>query len=199
MEKASVTPQRETFIPFRRRELIKLCLDDNRLDTESTAPFEDFCEILAAFYHFRAHALLERLKENYTPFNPDREHRQLEELPEAGLQESAELLATGVTDLLEKASIGDLIGFIESRKPGEIPVAAEIGRLAVLPEDGLWNAVHYQTEHISEFGKQLLGFPAFGDVPNHRQDEHLAVELEAGGGDLYRDLSAPGTQAGQSV
>jgi hypothetical protein len=76
----------EAFIPFRRSELIDLCLADRQLDERAGVQFREFCEILAAFYHLRAHAQLERLKEHYAPFDPDAETRPLqrpsvEELP----------------------------------------------------------------------------------------------------------------------
>ncbi len=86
MTAAASSKSLEAFIPFRRSELIELCLADRQLDERAGLQFREFCEILAAFYHFRAHAQLERLKEHYAPFDPDAETRPLqcpsaEELP----------------------------------------------------------------------------------------------------------------------
>jgi len=38
--------------------------------------FRDFCNILAAYYHFKLHRSLEKLKSNFVPFNPDLENYQ---------------------------------------------------------------------------------------------------------------------------
>lgn len=62
---------RGAFIPYRRSDLIKLCLAENKLPQEQAEQFRQFCDLLTAFYHFKFHAYLERLKDNYAPFNPD--------------------------------------------------------------------------------------------------------------------------------
>ncbi len=62
---------REAFIPYRRSNLIELCLDDGQLPNDKVQQFRDFCTLLSAYYHFKFHAYLERLKDNYDPFNPD--------------------------------------------------------------------------------------------------------------------------------
>ena len=62
---------REAFIPYRRSDIIKLCLKDGQLNTADTQKFTDFCEILSSYYHFRFHKTLERIKDNYVPFNPN--------------------------------------------------------------------------------------------------------------------------------
>lgn len=67
----AVYQNREAFIPFTRQELISLCLSDNFLSPAQESEFQDFCQILAAYYHFKFHRYLENIKVNYTPFNPD--------------------------------------------------------------------------------------------------------------------------------
>lgn len=62
---------REAFIPCRRSDIIKLCLQDGQLNTADTRKFQDFCEILSSYYHFRFHKTLEVIKDNYVPFNPN--------------------------------------------------------------------------------------------------------------------------------
>ena len=62
---------RESFIPYSRADLIKLCLEDRPLNKNEAGKFRDFCEILAAYYHFKFHRTLEVIKENFEPFNPD--------------------------------------------------------------------------------------------------------------------------------
>ncbi|MGB3759327.1 MAG: DUF3754 domain-containing protein [Rivularia sp. (in: cyanobacteria)] len=63
--------KREAFIPYRRSDIIKLCLDDGQLNAAETQKFKDFCEILSSYYHFRFHKTLEVIKDNYVPFNPN--------------------------------------------------------------------------------------------------------------------------------
>lgn len=66
-----VYENREAFIPYPRTDIIKLCLEDGRLNTADAQKFQDFCQILSAYYHFRFHKTLEIIKENYVPFNPN--------------------------------------------------------------------------------------------------------------------------------
>ncbi|MEB3340678.1 hypothetical protein [Okeania sp.] len=66
-----VSQKREAFIPYSRRDIIELCLQDGKLPQYSLQKFRDFCSILLAYYHFKLHKKLEVLKESYAPFNPD--------------------------------------------------------------------------------------------------------------------------------
>ncbi|AFY57827.1 Protein of unknown function (DUF3754) [Rivularia sp. PCC 7116] len=68
---AEESANREAFIPYRRSDIIKLCLDDGRLNAAEAQKFKDFCEILSSYYHFRFHKTLETIKDNYVPFNPN--------------------------------------------------------------------------------------------------------------------------------
>ena len=55
---------RESFIPFRRTDIINLCLEDGKLQGKDVQLFQDFCDILTAFFHFRFHNTLENIKDN---------------------------------------------------------------------------------------------------------------------------------------
>lgn len=61
----------EAFIPYRRTDIIELCLQDGQLDAADAEKFQDFCQILSAYYHFRFHQTQEIIKDNYVPFNPN--------------------------------------------------------------------------------------------------------------------------------
>ncbi|NET69598.1 MAG: DUF3754 domain-containing protein [Sphaerospermopsis sp. SIO1G2] len=61
----------EAFIPHTRKDIIKLCLEDGKLNQLDSQKFQEFCQILTAYYHFRFHHTLEVIKENYIPFNPN--------------------------------------------------------------------------------------------------------------------------------
>lgn len=76
----AVYTDREAFIPYRRADLIDLCLEDGRLSPGQAQEFKRFCEILSAYYHFKFHAFGETLKQNYIPFDPN-EDQQLRVSP----------------------------------------------------------------------------------------------------------------------
>lgn len=61
----------ERFIPFRRSDIINMCLEDGRLEASDTNAFKSFCELLCGIFHYRMHKSLETLKDCYAPFNPD--------------------------------------------------------------------------------------------------------------------------------
>ncbi|MCC5606324.1 DUF3754 domain-containing protein [Nostoc sp. CHAB 5834] len=67
----AVSENREAFIPYTRSDIIKLCLQDGQLDEADAKKFQDFCQILIAYYHFHFHKTLEVIKDNYIPFNPN--------------------------------------------------------------------------------------------------------------------------------
>ena len=75
----AVSENREAYIPYRRTDIIDLCLKDGQLDTADTETFKDFCQILSAFYHFRFHKTLEIIKDNYVVFNPSADVQPLNE------------------------------------------------------------------------------------------------------------------------
>lgn len=62
---------KESYIPISRQELIELCLEDGNLMGDKPQQFREFCQILAAYYHFCYHEHFERIKDNFRPFNPE--------------------------------------------------------------------------------------------------------------------------------
>ncbi len=100
----AVYEDREAFIPYRRTDLIELCLEDGELAAADVQKFRDFCSILSAYYHFQFHASLERLKDNYAPFDPDAETKSLIELtPEERASREAKMV-TDFKTILERAN-----------------------------------------------------------------------------------------------
>ena len=63
---------RERLIPFRKSDLIEMCVRDGRLDPADHTSFREFCRLLASTLHFEFHERLEGLKDAYAPFNADR-------------------------------------------------------------------------------------------------------------------------------
>lgn len=95
---------REAFIPYRRTDLIELCLEDGQLDAVEAQKFREFCSILSAYYHFQFHGYLESLKDNYAPFDPDADTKCRVE-PTSQEQTAMEsMLVADFKSILEKAN-----------------------------------------------------------------------------------------------
>ena len=74
-----INGQREAFIPYRRADIINLCLAEELLDPKATEEFRSFCQILVAYYHYQFHDDLEAIKDNYIVFNPNTDVQPLYE------------------------------------------------------------------------------------------------------------------------
>lgn len=100
----AVDEDREAYIPYRRTDLIELCLEDGQLAVADVQKFRDFCFLLSAYYHFQFHAFLERLKDNFAPFDPDADTKSLIKLtPEERASMEAKLVAD-FKKILERAN-----------------------------------------------------------------------------------------------
>ncbi|NER36365.1 MAG: DUF3754 domain-containing protein [Oscillatoria sp. SIO1A7] len=100
----AVYENREAFIPYRRADIIELCLEDGQLPSSDLQKFREFCEILSAYFHFKFHQTLEVLKDNFAPFNPDADTKlRIEPSPEARQQMAAKL-ASAFHNLLQSAN-----------------------------------------------------------------------------------------------
>lgn len=86
--------ERTRFIPFRKRDIVTMILDDGRLKTEEdSSDFKRLCEIMESLFHFEFHRLLEKLKDAYYPINPDVEKNTVPS-PEMIDQANTELFST---------------------------------------------------------------------------------------------------------
>ena len=100
----AVYQNREAFIPYTRQGLIDLCLSDDRLNDTEKEQFKEFCQILAAYYHFKFHSYLENIKYNYTLFNPDESAINENAYKLSDKPKMAENLIKDFTTILEKAN-----------------------------------------------------------------------------------------------
>lgn len=66
---------RNRFIPFRKTDVVEMCVRDSKLSGQAQASFREFCRILESLIHFEFHRQVETLKECYAPFNPDADTR----------------------------------------------------------------------------------------------------------------------------
>lgn len=68
----------ETFIPYRRSDLLEMCLNDQGLPKREHGNFRNFCRLLFASYHYQFLQVREILKDDFAPINPDTDTRQPE-------------------------------------------------------------------------------------------------------------------------
>lgn len=110
---------REAFIPYRRSDIIKLCLDDGRLNDAETQKFKDFCEILSSYYHFRFHKTLEVIKDNYVPFNPNADVEALVPPSFEQYDRMESTVVDGFEHILERANYIKLPEYVVKQSLGE--------------------------------------------------------------------------------
>lgn len=96
--------EREAFIPYSREELIKMCVADEKLSVKDQQLFCQFCEILAAYYHFQFHHISEKIKANYAPFNPDHESEYATHYTSEQLAKMEEEVVKSFQEILEQAN-----------------------------------------------------------------------------------------------
>lgn len=87
------------FIPFRRRDIVEMCLQRNRLSAEAD-DFRQLSYMLGQIFHFEFHQVIEALKNAYTDFDPDSDMRN----PDLGEARQTESFVQLLDGLLEKAN-----------------------------------------------------------------------------------------------
>jgi hypothetical protein len=87
------------FIPFRRQDIVDMCLRDARTGVEEEK-FRQLAHMLEQIFHFEFHRVIEGLKNAYADLDPDQDTRRLG-LPGAG---DAPAFVDLLDGLLEKAN-----------------------------------------------------------------------------------------------
>jgi len=87
------------FIPYRRRDIVEMCLQDKRL-TATADDFRQLSYMLDQIFHFEFHQVIEALKNAYADLDPDTDTRS-PDIGETGASDSFVQLLDG---LLEKAN-----------------------------------------------------------------------------------------------
>jgi hypothetical protein len=87
------------FIPFRRRDIVEMCLQRNRLSAEAD-DFRQLSYMLGQIFHFEFHQVIEALKNAYTDLDPDSDMRN----PDLGEARQTESFVQLLDGLLEKAN-----------------------------------------------------------------------------------------------
>jgi len=65
------------FIPFRKKDIVEMCVASGGLNGVQQMKFREFCRLLQSVFHFEYHSRLEAIKDTYAPLNPDRDTRKV--------------------------------------------------------------------------------------------------------------------------
>jgi hypothetical protein len=94
----------EHFIPFRKSDIVAMCLEDAVPPPGETEAFKSFCAIIQSIIHYEFHARLERLKDLYAPFDPTADTRPLRVPTGPELAARQKELVTELEGVLAKAN-----------------------------------------------------------------------------------------------
>jgi hypothetical protein len=87
------------FIPYRKRDIVEMCLEENKLLGQEKL-FTDLYYMLSSIFHFEFHKIIESLKDSYASIDPDADTRLFEQSKPLTDLDFVELL----DGLLEKAN-----------------------------------------------------------------------------------------------
>ena len=96
--------QTSRFIPFRKADIVEMCIADERLALAEKNEFRNFCKILEAVFHFEFQQQLETLKNCFAPFNPDSDTLSLTAYTEDTKAKLQKKLVSELTSVLEAAN-----------------------------------------------------------------------------------------------
>ena len=95
---------RNRFIPFRKADVIEMCINDSRLSKHDQNLFRQLCHILGSLIHFEFHHQVEMLKDCYSPFNPDADTRLNYDYSEQEKKALQKQLVEGLATILNAAN-----------------------------------------------------------------------------------------------
>ena len=95
------------FIPFRRSDLLAMCLSEGRLDDETGGRFRAACDEIERAFQQDFHEVRQRVKDAYAPLDPDADTRLVQLANAEPLEES---LADLLGHLLERANYEKVTG-----------------------------------------------------------------------------------------
>ena len=95
---------RSRFIPFRKVDIVDMCIGDARLSDPEKKKLRDFFRILEAVFHFEFHEQLETLKNCFSPFNPDSDTHSFTTYTEDNKTQLQKKLVAELTSVLEAAN-----------------------------------------------------------------------------------------------
>jgi hypothetical protein len=95
---------REHYIPLRKSDLVELLCKDQKIGLTDHQPFRQFCRLVGAVWHFEYLETLEKLKDDYAPFDPDSTCRPLKALPADKREKRLDQLFDDFVKLMERAN-----------------------------------------------------------------------------------------------
>lgn len=187
--------KKDRFIPLRKTDLLQACVDDDRLVGEQIGEFKTLCQSIVSTLHFEYHQILEELKDNYAPFDPNFDTLPVAKLTDDMLLVKQDNFTSRFIQVLnaanfEKVTDQDLREALQEESLFKV-------RLAVEFED-FSDVVFYrrgeyqQTEMISQFWglrKQSITFTnydkvavyiKFKDAAYFEQTKRCAANIEPG-------------------
>ncbi len=81
---------REHYIPLRKSDLVNLLCRDLAQDRAAVQQFRQLGELISATFHYEYYKLLDELKDEYAPFDPDSATVQVALLERGGEGEKAQ-------------------------------------------------------------------------------------------------------------
>ena len=94
---------KERFIPFRNRDIIQMCSQEFG-DEDTKLSFNQFCKLLVSLIHYDYHEQLESLKDNYAPFDPNKDTRQINSYTEEQIDQCQQAFAEDFSKILDAAN-----------------------------------------------------------------------------------------------
>ena len=95
---------KQHFIPYRKADIIEMCLTGDLLPVSLHQRFRDFCRILESVFHFEFHTRLETIKNAYAPFNPDADTRRPEGIRQEGAENAQAVFIQEMREVLNAAN-----------------------------------------------------------------------------------------------
>ena len=93
----------DRFIPYRKQDVIAMCTDEVSA-IETPVSFQQFCGLLDSLIHFQYHELLEALKNDYAPFDPNIDTRQISHFTREQKAQCQSRFAKNFADVLNAAN-----------------------------------------------------------------------------------------------
>ena len=87
------------FIPFRKRDVVEMCLASGGFTGTDQIKCREFSRLLQSVYHYEFHEKLENLKDSYAHLNPDRDTRKI-----GVFKEDDKDFVRSLNDVLDKAN-----------------------------------------------------------------------------------------------
>lgn len=95
---------RGRFIPFRKADVVDMCLDEGGLDVVRHAEFRDVAALVDATIHFELNQRLSQIKDAYVPFDPNSDVRSVRSYSTAERVELQRRLVAELTEILRAAN-----------------------------------------------------------------------------------------------